>query len=418
MSTKGRTRQCLAGVALLLILATAVGASSRLSPALDILASKSKMTASAVIGCDITLTEDDFEDALGTLPYQITLTSLPSDDEGTLYLGTAPAFEGQTVSRVNLSQLRFRGAADCREASFEFTYDGSPSIECELRLTDSENSPPNCARQAAANVTQIDIASYGTLYGEDPDGDAISFEVTKYPTNGILSLSSDGSYCYCPYSAFVGHDSFSYRARDVFGNYSEECTLELTVTERECDTVLCDMEGHRAHSAALSAVADGSIEAICENGATYFDPDDTMTREAWLVSLMRALGAGELEDTATVFADDSEISADCGGYVAAALRLGIINGSSENGALLFKPNAAVTRAEAAVMLNRVLGEEIEAALTVFADAESIPTWAAADVAALADSGILQSTDSRLSPLGELTRAEAAEILYRAKNLYM
>ncbi len=412
-----RSKVIIVAAALLLSLATAVGA-AKLSPALDILSFENKMTVSAPVGFDVTFGEDDFADVLGALPYQIKLTSLPPTEDGTLFLGTSPAFEGQAVSRVNFSQLRFKASAECVKSSFEFTSDGTYTVECEILLTDKENSPPVCRLPVGAAVTMTDIATYGTLFADDADGDETLFEVTKYPSNGLLSLSSDGNYSYTPYASYTGSDSFSFRARDTFGNYSDECTLDITIRERKSDSVLCDMEGHRSHVAALSAVDDGSIEAISENGTLYFDPDDTMTREAWLTSLMKALGAGELSSCATVFVDDDEISAECGGYVDAAWHLGIIRGTSENGKLYFKPAEVITRAEAAVMLNRVLGAKGDDALAVFSDTASIPAWAVEDVSALSAIGILNGNGGLMLPHEELTRAQAAEILYRAKNLYM
>jgi len=215
----------------------------------------------------------------------------------------------------------------------------------------------------------------------------------------------------------VGADSFIYRVRDEYGNYSDECKVNLEIKERTTDAVLTDMYGHWAHSAALSAFSDGSLEVISENGKLYFDPYETITREDFLKAVMTALGAPNLPETKTVFADDSDISEGLGGYVAAAYELGIVKGTMEAGRLSFNPADAITRAEAAVILNRILGATTDGLLPAFSDIGSIPTWAKADMHALANIGILNGNGNSLHPTSTVTRAQTAQMLYTAKNLY-
>jgi hypothetical protein len=85
-----------------------------------------------------------------------------------------------------------------------------------------------------------------------------------------------------------------------------------------------------------------------------------------------------------------------------------------NGAFL--PDKAVTRAEFAVMLSRAL--QLPAAPNMpFADANTIPKWAAASIAAAAQAGILSGYDDRsFRPDVNITRAEAAAMIVRAAGL--
>ena len=105
----------------------------------------------------------------------------------------------------------------------------------------------------------------------------------------------------------------------------------------------------------------------------------------------------------TGFADDSEIPESCRGEVAAAEAIGVVRGVERDGQLFFCPNNRITRAEAAVMLQRLTGSSSsDAQIAVFSD-ESVPAWARGAMSALAADG------SSFAPYREVTRAEAAQL---------
>ena len=63
----------------------------------------------------------------------------------------------------------------------------------------------------------------------DGDGDALAALLVSGPSNGTLTLSTDGSFSYTPDSNFNGSDSFAYRADDgTLG--SSTATVSLSVT--------------------------------------------------------------------------------------------------------------------------------------------------------------------------------------------
>ncbi|MBR4896625.1 MAG: S-layer homology domain-containing protein, partial [Clostridia bacterium] len=175
---------------------------------------------------------------------------------------------------------------------------------------------------------------------------------------------------------------------------------------------------HWAHNAALVMASVGAMDVRAVGGALLFDPDTAVTREDFLVTVMKALGAGDLEPTETVFADDAMIAPSASGYVARAYALGIIKGQDEGGALWFRPKDTVTRAEAAVILNAIIGAEESDAVAVFADSASVPAWARSSLSALTSAGIFRGTGAgTISANRGLTRAEVAEILLNVrKNL--
>ncbi|NOG48611.1 MAG: tandem-95 repeat protein [Chloroflexi bacterium] len=63
--------------------------------------------------------------------------------------------------------------------------------------------------------TTLNVAAPGVLTNDtDIDGDTLTTVLVIGPTNGALTLNSDGSFIYTPNAGFNGSDSFTYRASD------------------------------------------------------------------------------------------------------------------------------------------------------------------------------------------------------------
>ena len=412
--------------AALLLLPVRAAASSLLSPGLDMIAGGQEMIVTGLVTGDIRFREADFVNAVGCAFDSVTVTSLPPVTDGKLMLGDAPVMVGQQINARALSSLRFVPAAGCRESSFRFRAAGDYSLPCFLRYTDESNAAPVAAKSsgdsadAIACWTQQDIAVWETLEGSDPDGDALLFEIADYPKKGLVELTdaSRGSYRYTPFDGVRGTDTFTYTVRDAWGHYSAPRTVTVTIAKAASNMQLSDMEGHWAHNAALVMASVGAMDVRAVGGALLFDPDTAVTREDFLVTVMKALGAGDLEPAETVFADDAMIAPSASGYVARAYALGIIQGQEEGGTLWFRPKDTVTRAEAAVILNAIIGAEESDAVAVFADSASVPAWARSSLSALTSAGIFRGTGAgTISANRGLTRAEVAEILLNVrKNL--
>ena len=397
---------------------SAAATGNELSPGIGVIAAKTGMTKSGLKNTDVKFTKEDFTAAVGLEPSTVTFTSLPPASDGTLYLSSVPVGLNQTVSAQNLSLLKFTPADGIEGTSFRFTTDRTYSVECTVKLTDVANRAPAAGSGGAAVPTSLvktqrDVTCTGTLSGSDPDGDELTFEITKFPEHGIIVLTdkSAGTFRYTPYEGKTGTDSVSYRVFDEYGNYSDEAKVTIKTDKRVVDADLYDMEEHWGYNAALYALSDKSMAAIRRNGELYFMPDETMTREAFLFTVMKSLGAPELGAKKTVFADDGEISRKYSGYVDAAQKLGIVKGTEADGGLYFRPKDVITRAEAAVILNRIVGAKTVQAAVVDG---AVPAWAAQDVTALAAEGIMSGKDLS-SPV---TRAQTAQMLYNVKNVYL
>ena len=103
--------------------------------------------------------------------------------------------------------------------------------------------------------------------------------------------------------------------------------------------------------------------------------------------------------------------------VIAACRLGIVNGRSGT---MFDPDTAVTREEAAAMLNRtcrVCGGAVGTAELSFSDSGKISEWAREDVAAMTSLGVFRGMgDGTFAPKGAYTREQCVLTALRLRNL--
>ena len=95
------------------------------------------------------------------------------------------------------------------------------------------------------------------------------------------------------------------------------------------------------------AAAQGPIGGV---GEGHFAPEKAMTREQ-LAALLTALLREDLPAKRMVFADEDAISPWAAASVQQAASLGLMKGKA---GAHFAPQAAVTRAEAAVVLNRLM----------------------------------------------------------------
>ncbi len=80
---------------------------------------------------------------------------------------------------------------------------------------------------ASAFSVQADTTYAGTLKAADADGDKLTFAAATQPTNGVLTLKSDGSFTYLPNAEFTGSDKFSFNASD---SKATSQTVDVAIT--------------------------------------------------------------------------------------------------------------------------------------------------------------------------------------------
>ena len=392
------------------------------SPGLSVLAEQSAMAMAGLRGGSIDFERADFARALN-LPLSsitdVTFTSVPSVSEGELLVGTTVVNSGQTVSGMNLHLLSYEPKDEISCSSFRFRVGSSPvEMTCKLYMLDQVNYCPTL--NVASSSDSFSASTYGNtkLFGVlpayDPDGDEITIEIVSYPS-GILELTDKhtGEYTYTPLKNASGKDSFTYVARDIYGNYSASATVNLTVKRSAVSVTYADMKDSPYANAAMAMTERGIMSGSQVGAANYFYPEQEVSRAEFVVLAMNALGITEVSDTeCKVFADGKDIPKEMRGYIEAAYRMGYIKGSLVDGELCFCPNEAITRAEASVILGNMLGAAMPTATVrpSFADAGEIPVWAEGSIYSLNMMGLLASDGGRIEPLSKITRQEAAQLL--------
>ena len=160
---------------------------------------------------------------------------------------------------------------------------------------------------------------------------------------------------------------------------------------------------------------DELASKLIVNGDTsnHFNPDSNITRAEFLSMIVRSLGIPE-EKNSTAFSDANNEWYT--GYIAAAIKLGIVNGYEDG---TFKPNNSITREEMACIISNALKfagatEDItnpEQYISKFKDASDISIWAKKNIGVVAKYGIIQGNlQKEFAPKSYATRAEAATML--------
>ena len=400
-------------------------AQSVLSHGVQILSASTEMAVWGPRGNDVLFEADDFlrNLNLSRIDY-IKVQSLPADTEGELLMGSVRVTAGQVISGENLAHLCFAAAEDSvTKASFTFTANGNATaVTCNVYLLDATNYAPTVSMASSATLqmsTYRDREAHGRLSAYDPDGDALVFEIVKAPTNGSVLLTdrAEGTYVYTPRGGFTGSDEFSYVARDVYGNYSSSTTVKLRVMTSGTSITYVDMADSKAANAAIALTEAGVMSGTQIGNQYFFYPERTVTRAELLVMSMNAAGITDVPACEkTGFDDDADISPAMKGYVSVAYTMGYISGTLKEGKLCFLPDEEINRAEAAVMICAILGEESSGVVPTFSDGAEIPVWAQESIYTLNVLGVMDATDGYISPTSALTREQAALVLQAVTKL--
>jgi hypothetical protein len=186
-------------------------------------------------------------------------------------------------------------------------------------------------------------------------------------------------------------------------NYELDAKFSFRVT-----AVPADVVSHPDRDYILKLITWG-VAAGRPDGT--FAPDASVTREEFAKMLVLAAGLAPDSRLPVGFADVAEISVWARPYVATARAAGLINGVGGN---RFAPRGLVTRAQALVMITRVLSPgATQSGQTGFSDDGQIPEWARVGVTVAVTRAICSVSDGRaLQPELPCTRAIVARFLAR------
>ena len=280
----------------------------------------------------------------------------------------------------------------------------------------SEEPPAPAGAPVAESFTLItyrDVAVTANFSATDPQGDPVTFRITKEPARGRIDFASEGSaaFTYVPYEGKTGKDSFTFVAEDPAGNVSAPVTVKVRIVKPRTAVTYADLTDHPAQKAAIALAERGLFVGERLGETWFFRPDAEVTRAEFLALAMDAVGHGDRPEVErTGFADDAAVAAWARPYVAGALRTGAVQGRTTGPAgAEFAPTATITRAEAVVLLDRLLPTD-PVPCGAPEDGPDAPAWARQSAVDLTEAGVLWP-DEDLS--AGLTRADAATLLLRA-----
>ena len=360
--------------------------------------------------------QDDFTSAAAD---GIFLTSVPQETLATVRYGSRVLKAGDALPTEALGDLTLEAkCVTAQEVTIGYCTlsDGVLSGVQELKLSilPKEDQPPTA--EDGSLETYKNIAGSGTLSAADPEGKPLTYNLVKEPKRGSVELHEDGTFTYTPDKNKVGKDSFTYTVTDSGGNTSEEAKISIEIRKPTDKAAYADMDGDPDAFYAMWLKEAGLFTGATVGGNLCFEPEKTVSRGEFLVMVMKLVDAQADETGLTSgFSDEAATPVWLQPYIVSALGSGMISGVSSEDGVVFRPEAALSRAEAAVMLQNVLQLPAPTAKTVFSqtDADAVPAWAADATAALSAAGISLGDTAQADAI---TRREVAKLLYEVSNL--
>ena len=334
----------------------------------------------------------------------ICVTAVPAS--GTVQLGQRVVRAGDILTAAQMAQMTYVPAQTASDVQAVMTYlpiyadRVAAASTLSIQVLGKQNQPPIAEDSALETYKNLSID--GNLKAEDPEGEALTYTVSRQPRRGTVTIHEDGSFSYVPKKNKVGVDSFTYTAADPAGNISREATVTITILKPTDATQYTDTVGRDCRFAAEWMKNTGIFTGEVIGGNACFQPDAPVSRSEFITMMVSALELS-VEDAAQ--AGVPEDTPDwLKPYVSAALRSGLTAGLPDGDQMT--GTQTITGVEAAVMLQNTLD------LSMPAEAEAdgdVPAWAADAVTVLGAYDIILTAD-------DLTRGQAAQILYRATQL--
>ena len=360
--------------------------------------------------------QDDFTSAAAD---GIFLTSVPQETLATVRYGSRVLKAGDALPTEALGDLTLEAkCVTAQEVTIGYCTlsDGvlSGVQELTLSILPKEDQPPTA--EDGSLETYKNIAGSGTLSAADPEGKPLTYNLVKEPKRGSVELHEDGTFTYTPDKNKVGKDSFTYTVTDSGGNTSQEAKISIEIRKPTDKATYADMDGDPDAFYAMWLKEAGLFTGATVGGNLCFEPEKTVSRGEFLVMVMKLVDAQADETGLTSgFSDEAATPVWLQPYIVSALGSGMISGVSSEDGVVFRPEAALSRAEAAVMLQNVLQLPAPTAKTVFSetDAAAVPAWAADATAALSAAGISLGDTAQADAI---TRREVGKLLYEVSNL--
>lgn len=181
-------------------------------------------------------------------------------------------------------------------------------------------------------------------------------------------------------------------------------------------TRFADVQGHWAEP-AISALAELGI--VRGKTPTTFNPDDDITRAEFITILVRSLNLPVVKNAPRVFED---VKPDFFAYdmIQTAYQHRLVSGTSPS---TFSPNEPISRQDMAAMITNALQIQtvppsfVQTSLSPFVDNGQISDYARKAAAVASYLGVVRGDpDKKFNPLSRASRADAAAMIQRMRNL--
>lgn len=344
----------------------------------------------------------------------ICITGLPDAATGTAMLGHRVLQPGDILTADQLAQMTFSPLRTEVDQEAVVTYlpiyanRVAPSTSMTISIKGKTDNAPVAEDYALETYKNLPIT--GTLKVTDPEGETLTYTLTRQPKRGAVAIREDGTFEYTPKKNKVGVDSFVFTATDPRGNVSREATVTIRILKPADAAQYTDTVGSDCRFAAEWMKNTGLFVGEQIGGEYCFNENAPVSRGQFVAMAVRVLGI-PTDESASYTGYTDNIPNWLKPYLAAAMRSGMTAGlpASESGA--FGAEEAITGGEAAVMLQNAmdLSVSVSAEVTVGKD-DTEAHWAAAAVSAMSDNGVdISLTDT-------LTRGEVAILLYQISQM--
>ncbi len=194
-------------------------------------------TATVTITIPANSPPDAVNDAFGTLyetSFSDTVATNDSDPNGdtlTYTLGTGPT-NGTVTLNTNGTFTYTPNTGYSGQDSFTYSISdgngGTDTATATITVTGTVNNPPDAVNDAFNATYNAAFSSTVATNDTDPDGDTLTYTLGTGPTDGTVTLNTNGSFTYTPTTGYSGTDSFTYSISDGNGG-TDTATVTLTV---------------------------------------------------------------------------------------------------------------------------------------------------------------------------------------------
>ncbi len=377
----------------------------------------------------------------GSSPLErITIVTLPDSEYGKLQMNaasvTTDVYAGQSIDAGDLPRLRLITYAGKPGAvsigwSASDQYDTSAPSTIDVTITSYVADPgPTVVQSGNAKLDRLTVHVFGTELELSPafssdilayaaETEAEQVELQAVPSDDRASMELGGKRMAGKTSIplSIGDNALEIKvlAEDGSSRTYTITIIRMAIQEEPPSNVaecsFLDIDGHWARPDICEAAEQGIAAGVSE---LTFAPDRPVTRMEFAVMLMRSL---RIEIGSEMHAMDFRDGESFPDWMQAALwtavRERLLVGYPDG---TLRPEQALTRTEAAVIVSKAMGWEIALGRsTTYADDARIPAWAKIYVESAYQHGLLVGRgDNRFEPDGWLTRAEAAAILLRSR----